>query len=769
MALVLAPVVPTTLLSVSASADAEEGKGGTDEYAGTVVYMERRTIASDGTLRLTSEGSSIVSLADGGEFVVGLNSLKSPDGRRFSVVGDVYQDDPDADVVYELRIVENTPHFRTEDELVESWAMANSDASADDALLFRQRRQRNAELTVPSVEIDAMVQDWVATASESANISVWIKLVDQPTLDLPVVEAGMLLESDPAFVLDQMEDRLIAIEARKTEVEELQSELIAELEGMGARVDACLWTVNAFRATVDAASIRTLGDHPAVARIELDGGDLNEAANHGEEIRVASQLKPYLDGELDGELGSGRTSVEDIYIAIIDDKLDIDHPAWDDCDVYPCVSRLLRQEEWNGSAWVADAVGGTGGAEHGNWVAGQLMADLTEGQDAAIHSSAARKARTGMTTESSLVALHKGGAGSIELALDRAVELNVDILNLSAGCANCLPCDLTHMRNDLVNVAFLEGVFFSKGAGNDGHDGSDCRVIPPSTAAGAFVVGGYSHTATDLNSGGVFRLGSRGGDGVGRAIVDLAAAAGRSAGGLPEFDNSYTAVDYAGTSLATPVVAGAAANLKHRLIEGWGSAVANTVGLLHVHLLLMGDGQLEGGGFATASTPVDTVWGAGRLRARMWNSQGLDAPYRARWMVTSVEDAEVVSLKANPNGAGTNLQIPAAADRLKAAVWWYEPNANDPIGEVAELQTRICDEDSSTCYVHSSSAPDAHRLLLGSVAQEKRWRLDVTGVNVPVNLGPDVHFGEQERSVFIALYWEDLARDDADGPDSSIQ
>ena len=45
----------------------------------------------------------------------------------------------------------------------------------------------------------------------------------------------------------------------------------------------------------------------------------------------------------------------------------------------------------------------------------------------------------------------------------------------------------------------------------------------------------------------------------------------------------------------------------------------------------------------------------------------------------------------------------------------------------------------------------------------------MTGVSIPANLDPNDYFGQQKRAVYIAFYWEDRDRDDADGPDTGIQ
>jgi len=252
-------------------------------------------------------------------------------------------------------------------------------------------------------------------------------------------------------------------------------------------------------------------------------------------------------------------------------------------------------------------------------------------------------------------------------------------------------------------------------------------------------------------------------------VVDVTAAAGRSAGGLPEYDNTYSTTGHVGTSFAAPIAAGGAANLKHQLIDKWGASIANQPGFLHAMLLLMGDGQLESGGKATATTPVDDLWGTGRLRMRLWTPEGLDAPYRFAFVKRVLSDGDTTSIPLYPDAYGVNQAIPTAVDWFKAVVWWYEPNVNQPFGFPAQLRTRVCDEDSALCYTYATNTPDVHRLWIGGPVRDRRWRIDITGLSIPADLDPDDYYGQQKRAVYTAFYWEDRARDDADGPDTGIQ
>jgi hypothetical protein len=49
------------------------------------------------------------------------------------------------------------------------------------------------------------------------------------------------------------------------------------------------------------------------------------------------------------------------------------------------------------------------------------------------------------------------------------------------------------------------------------------------------------------------------------------------------------------------------------------------------------------------------------------------------------------------------------------------------------------------------------------------WELRINGLAVTASNELDYHHSEQRRTIYTAVYWEDLSRDDANGPSSSIQ
>ncbi|NOY26716.1 MAG: hypothetical protein GXP62_12660 [Oligoflexia bacterium] len=169
-----------------------------------------------------------VSLDDGTEFTIDFDELSDPDGRHYALIGSVSQDSEGGDVVYELDLVEDQPRALTQAQIEAAWRDTSPDASDADLAAFQPQRASGTTMPAASIEIDSLVQDWLDTAAAGETETFTIKLAEQPSLNLPQVGPG-LADTDPTFVLDQMEDRLIAIEARKTEVEALQADLVAKL------------------------------------------------------------------------------------------------------------------------------------------------------------------------------------------------------------------------------------------------------------------------------------------------------------------------------------------------------------------------------------------------------------------------------------------------------------------------------------------------------------------------------------------------------------
>jgi hypothetical protein len=421
--------------------------------------------------------------------------------------------------------------------------------------------------------------------------------------------------------------------------------------------------------------VKWLADEPAVARLQFTPV-VDEDVNRGEEIRVATQIKQYLTFGFDGERPSGKSQDQDMRVVVIDTVIDQDHPAWNDDAPGVSPDRLGEISRYNATtgnwAILGFGVQSALGPSHGTIVSGQLIADLIDGQDSNVVLQTERLARTGMTPESAFKFIEHGGASPL-IAFERALVYEPDVINYSITTSAI--CDTDDVSNNAVDIAYLADVFVSNSPENAGFAGGVCTVEAPGTAAGSFTVNGTDITAADLGSAAIYFNSARGGDVHGRPLIDVAAPAGRAWDGLAEWNNTYTAFPTVvqGVSLSVPVVSGAVANLKDNLVANIGAAFANEVGNLYSTMLLMGDSAVETGSYGE-TTPVDELWGVGRLKMRLFTGPGMDAPWRARWCTRTISHGEIATCTVNPDGGGVNQPLSSDVDQLKAAAWWYEPN-----------------------------------------------------------------------------------------------
>ncbi len=752
----------THLTALSALTLAALASGQSGEESSTLVYEWQRVVSSDGTVRESTPITDICDWLDAGEGTIDLDTLEDSRGRRYQLIADAGQPAEGADITYsvQLRQIEGSKLSTTQRR--EEWLSAHPQAGPEEyQALLRERRERAQGL--PTVEkLSGELEQWLSQAAPGDIVKVTVRLVQtEPGLHLPRLTPS-LFDQEPAFALEQFERRLLAIEARQNELEKVQAPVIAEMETYGGVLLNPHWIINGFDASVTWGALVALAANPAVEHIERFAPGVPDS-NDLQDMREATQMVQLHDAGFKGETGSGLASYNDICIAIIDTNVDMTHPAWDDWAGGP--SRLLSVWRSFGSFWLPVFSSATTTPSHGTKVAGVAVADLMQGQDPAITSTADREARTGFAPEASFVFIEESGAGAVS-AIEKAAALLPDVINLSMSFGTSTTCNLSASSNEAVDAAMLEGIFFAKSGGNNGTTGSGCNVGNPGAASGAFTVNQLSRSAVPLKEATVPSGASRGGDSIGRGVIAIAAHTGPEADTAAKVGGTYGA--FGASSGATPVVAGSAACLKEHFLTVFGSSIANEVGFLYATMLLEADGQLEDGSYANTLDPMDELYGAGRLRMRMFNSAGMDAPWRMRLFSRVIEDGELAAdMPVNPDGSGINQPLSSDVDRLRVSCFWHEPNIENGSTWCADIGLSIEGSNGFIYYSGTDSDPRQH-IYLGNAVQGHSWTIRLLGNDVPLSLDSNYRYLKDERKVYVAVYWEDGDRDDADGPSADI-
>ncbi len=625
------PIMATVLAGWVVASHAQEIPW--DEVAATqeVVYLEEVAIDEDGdVVSAMTAGSVVVELDSGEEFVLDLEKLEDPDGNRYYVDAGAYQHDEFDPVTYRFRVVRYEPASMTEQEVIDAWLEVHDDATDEDLQAFLDDRAQAGDMPQLATRIEPTVLDWAEEADPAELAEVVLVLREQPPLDLPQAP-NALLESEPVYWFEAMEQRLLAIEDRKTEIAALQGEFVSDLESLGGEVTDAYWLLNGLAARLPPAGVHDLAVDPRVLSMDWPTETELAGVHAGADAREATQTWMFLDEGYDGQHGTGRSNEDHVYVLVADGYVDVDHQAWDDSTG---TSRCLGSYVYdaNLSDWEEDSKMQFHPYDnHGNTVVAGILADLMHGQDPGntYLDSGERADITGIATEPVFSFLERksiqgNSVGFIDF-IEKAMELNVDVINFSVGGMDdwgdaCSVEQMTDFALIAVNDAMKDNIFVVQAAGNYGNGWTygPCTVWNPGGASGAFTVGSLSRARNDLDEAEVWNddactgrlpifddphdweCGSgRGGDVYGRPLIKVLTPAGRN--GTPEDYEpggddphllwpAYSAYDYypgihvywptraldpspdpgggsPHTSYAAPVAAGAAVDLLDYLVS----------------------------------------------------------------------------------------------------------------------------------------------------------------------------------------------------------
>jgi hypothetical protein len=234
-----------------------------DAGSGDVVYEIVRDFTHPEAVVVTISGPTTVRTSAGEEYV-DPETLTDSDGVTYvldAYFGQADEADPPISTVTMRRAASRV---LSDAELEDAWLRTHPGDDLAGLWDARSRVLGPAPVSPTVVQIDLLA--WRATAAPTDTISAIVALRDQPPLDIPRVYG--IVDIDPLLALDAHEQRILAVEARKTALEELQADAVATAEASGARVVARGWLVNKFHAELTPAALDALMFHADVRRSE---------------------------------------------------------------------------------------------------------------------------------------------------------------------------------------------------------------------------------------------------------------------------------------------------------------------------------------------------------------------------------------------------------------------------------------------------------------------------------------------------------------------
>lgn len=248
------------------------------------------------------------------------------------------------------------------------------------------------------------------------------------------------------------------------------------------------------------------------------------------------------------------------------------------------------------------------------------------------------------------------------------------------------------------------------------------------------------------------------GEGRRRSIIDITGAYCQARRPVHTSDTAFGT--FCGTSAATPSVAGAAITL----IDNYKTNFSNFIddpGGLFTWMLMMGDrsssGQADNTGLdGKLWGRFDHRFGAGKLRMRMLNSAGMDAPYYIYNGWTCVDDGEIYIV---PMNEGQTLS--ADVDSAKAVIWWYDRRMQNASSQAIDnIDLRLSTTTGMTLQSSTDPYDNKERVYYRDVGGHA-IQLEIIGQSVTAD---NAGCGSNSMKVYFAILVEDDDRDDADGP-----
>ena len=391
------------------------------------------------------------------------------------------------------------------------------------------------------------------------------------------------------------------------------------------------------------------------------------------------------------------------------------------------LTRIMGQYDCPATGSCALVYPGSTIPTHGTIVTAVAAGSIEGGQDTAITDPFERRQRSGTAPDSQIFYFRaQGGCGAMTNSITLAMQASVDVLNVSIGYAPdfasadqpspyCAPTVDCGGLNVAIRNATDAGVLIVGAMGNTRDVTPDdvCNPSYPTTRREVLGVGAVDTTqrTQPYDTRPLLSSSSRGGTDIvlssGPAIPGAFAVADLAAPGAVSYfytggTNGYTATNAfsAGTSIAAPVVAGAAGVLRNYFATiGWPYYDARVA---LVNMLLLGDAYSADAG-ADRLAGFDQRSGAGRLHFHVPDDFDLVAPWGWGSHVVTIGPNQTIEFPVW--GVGPES---AYVRQWKVAMTWKEDNYQSVADIVLEV-FNICPSSGPEVEIRSDWSYDIRK------------------------------------------------------------
>ena len=566
------------------------------------------------------------------------------------------------------------------------------------------RAPRPASVTPVDPEELAERQRESATFLAAAPI---VDITDRTLDDMasrPATEAVRLLVSvdAPGFDFTRLRDtneatRSASLEARKADVAAAQAPVEAALVGLGAHVSGRRWISTHLVVEATAGDVEEIASLPGVTKVVEDAAGQQSGWYDGNDVRREMLVEDLLDSGYDGLFGAHvggkriKLGIVEADPGVQDNWPDPDHVGWRSYGGSTW-SRLQFMQSCNFNGCTSSS--GGDGDTHGSAVMWAAGGDITDDQDPYYTYNTSQERRSGVAEEAKLYYYNGGGfCSGYESAIESMVSINMDVINMSLSIPNGQCDPAFDCMTDAIEAAQAAGTLVVAAAGNDGYWGG-CTVEYPALLPQVLAVGAtQSNDNVDYDDQflmdrwfGFNHVGSARGP----VPFNLAVSGSNNTAGVDlvapgiwrrHFTdaNNYSAQEMTGTSMAAPLVAGIAADMRD-MFHSLGSSAGVEAETLFVNMLLLGD-NFEMAPVGDRRTQVSDYTGYGRAKVHFPSSASLEGPWGWGWRAEHLDAGETKTWTVGGSGPESY-----SVEELKWAVTWF-----DHLLDASDVVIRIYD------------------------------------------------------------------------------